>query len=295
MRWLFLLFVPAVLVLSQTATAASRADERTTISGGDLLFAVRLTAADEDSFRRRINYPPVYERETPEARGPSFTVTSTYWEPVVQTERRHPGRVSAEAEYFPEGGLVRASQEGEDVWLTLNLRQRAILDRYVRLAREGRISAEPTVVELLLAASDEPLSVDIGAKTLDSRETAAFWQALAASQRQTGASQERDLVVNRYLVDPRPDDIWLIFTFAEARAVRLIYEPASGRVMDVFEPVVYQGQPRFLENAVGNGQAFRPLQVQHADSPGSPVWWFIMIGGGLILIAAGVFIRRRFA
>lgn len=295
MRLLLAIVLLSVGALSVAAANASGPEERTTISGGALPHALRLTAADEDAFRRRINYPPVYERTTPVATGPAYTVTSTYWEPVVMTERRNPGAVEAAALYYPESGLVRARQAGEDVWLTLNLRQRAILDRYIRLGSVYGLEESPGMLDILrLAAASEQIGIQIGAKLLDSSESAAFWRAVAAAERRP-LDSPGEANVHRYLTSPRETDLWVIFTLEEARALRFIYEPTIGLLIDPLGMEAYSIAPNALESAVGNGAAFKPLLVAQEDSPGSVLWWPVMLGGGLALIGAAIWLRNRLA
>jgi hypothetical protein len=295
MRLLLAITLLSIAALSVVAAKASSLQERTTISGGGLPHALRLTAADEDAFRRRINYPPVYERTTPVATGPAYTVTSTYWEPVVVTERRRPGAVETEALYYPESGLVRARQEGEDVWLTLNLRQRAILDRYIRLGSMYGLEESPGMLELLrLAAASEQIGIQIGAKLLDANESAAFWHAVAAVERRP-LDSAGEATVHRYLTSPRATDLWVIFTLEEARALRFVYEPTIGLLIDPLGMEAYTIGPNALENAIGNGAAFAPLLVAQEDSPGSLLWWPVMVGGGLALIGAAIWLRNRLA
>jgi hypothetical protein len=297
MRWLFLLILPALLSLTTSPAASAVSNEpRTVVSGGELPYSIRFTAADEDAFRRRINYPPVYERSTPEPEGASYTLTSSYWEPVVQSERRNWEPVEAEALYYPESGLVMARQDGEDVWLTLGVRQRAIIDRYIRLGEAGRLGPEPGLLDVVRAAAeDELVGVQVGGKLLDTREVAIFWHTVGPAEQRTNGGEEHQLGISRYILSPRPDDIWVIFTLPEGRALSLVYESQAGRFLDVFEPDSYVMSANALENALGNGEAFRPLEVPQQASRGSPVWWFVMVGGGLGMLATAVWLRRRLA
>jgi hypothetical protein len=276
------------------ATSASNQEARTTVSGGELPHAIRLTAADEDGFRRRINYPPVYTRTTPEVSGPSWTVTSTYWEPVIQTERRHPGAVDPDAAYYPEVGIVRANQDGEDVYLTLGVRQRAILDRYIRLGIAGELGEQPGTLDVLrAAATSEEIGIQIGTRMLGDQERAGFWSAVAGAERRPLGAGE-DKLIERYQVSPEAGDLWIVFTLVEGRSLRLIYEPGAGRLYDALGREAYDLGANVLETAVGNGASFQAMSVTQEESPGSLLWW-LLVPVALGLLATAFWLQRRFA
>src|SRR3712207_4504444 len=110
-----LALLPLLIVLLLSLSTASAAIEGVTVSGGDLPHAIRLAPADADAFQRRINTPPELDN-APRTSGPSYTITSTYWDKVLRGERDDREPAEADAVYYPQGGYVKARQGGKDVW-----------------------------------------------------------------------------------------------------------------------------------------------------------------------------------
>ena len=93
-----------------------------TISGGSLPAPVSLAPTDADAFRRRINLPPRLEF-VPQPTGPSFTVTSTYWNDAIDREDSAEEQlaVDEDATNWPEGGFVLTKLGDVEVWTVLDL------------------------------------------------------------------------------------------------------------------------------------------------------------------------------
>ena len=283
MRWPNLLLVVLVGLGGADAGAGLPGTGGTYISGGDLAASVRLTAADEDAFFRRINRPPRL-MERPRAAGEAFSVYSGYWNEVVPDEEDE-GSVASAALYYPADGFVRAEQAGEAVWLVLDLRQRAIIDRYVRLAREGLIDEAPGVLDVLSAAArTEPITVEIGARRLSATERALFWGA-AAADRLPDALSPAEAVGDG-------EGIWLVFGLTEGRSLRLLFKPEAGRLIEPIGGEVYAVPRDWLRPVLG-AEAPGGLAIEQRPGSGSPLWWLVMIGGGLFCLAAALWLRRR--
>src|SRR5215212_1487297 len=173
------LAVVAMLALLLPGARLYAAPEATSISGPGLSHPVRLAVSDDYAFFRRINLPPKLD-DTPKVTGQSYEITSRYWDDVVRGWDSSAGSGADSATYYPEGGFVRAKQGSDDVWLVIDLRQRAILDRYIRLAQKNTLPAIPTLQEVIAASQrDEKISVTIGSRQLKPDELTAFWKEFA--------------------------------------------------------------------------------------------------------------------
>ena len=256
---------------------------------------VRLAPPDADAFRRRINAPPDLDN-APSVSGPSYRVTTPYWDRSIRPHLDdEESGIEEEALYYQEGGFVRLRQGGNDVWVVIDLRQRAILDRYIRLARVELIDETPSSLGVLHATyrarqnqtsaafRDDLIGVWAGDRGLSAAEAEQVWQALPG------------LSAAIFLEPQSPPDpsttqgFYLIFTLAEGRALQYFYDGT------------------FLTDMLGteryDASALRPVldplaprqtsEVQHEDAPGSLLWWPVMFGGGLASVLAGVIWRRR--
>lgn len=247
---------------------------------------VRLAPADADAFRRRLSAPPPYFGPLPT--GESLVVTSDYWDATLGTGAGAPA-IDADGTYFPSDGIVKLRQGDRDAFFVLDLRQRANLDRYVRLARAGRIDATPGVLEVLTAASsDETVSIEFGSRVLDANERATFWRLSAGLQPLDFPSGE----------PPRdsPSLARITFGLSEGRSIQMVYSVGSGTLVDALGQEVYAVPKRWLQPILGDyGPGFddfkRPIEQQ--DPVGSLVWWPVMLGGGIGLLAAAVWLQRR--
>jgi hypothetical protein len=248
-------------------------------------FAVLLAPADADAFQRRLNQPP--RLNDPAASGPSYTVTTAYWDAAVREEDTEPV-VETAAEYFPGGGFVRARQDGQDVWLVLDPRQRVILDRYITYyAGHPRPQLEPRVGSLSIAVATTPheaISIEAGDRRLSPDETVPFWEAL------NGRLQAE------FSDPPRPPGdgpgYWITFTFPEGRALLYFNDTAAATLTDALGTESYDiagaGDHRIPPSA-GVGL------IEDDDRAGSWVWWPVAVGGGggLLVIAAWLHLRLR--
>ena len=176
MRLLFasLLLASFLLALSSDTARALAGD--TSISGGRLPYAIRLSPIDESALMRRVNSPPQLEKE-PKTSGPSYRLDSSYWATVLPKTKKEPEPAERAADYFPDGGFVRARQGGKDAWVVLDLRQRAIIDRYIRLGEKGALTASPGELEVMRAsvANGEIIGIQVATRMLTDDEAAKFW------------------------------------------------------------------------------------------------------------------------
>jgi len=263
------------------------------ISGGDLPHGVRLAAADEDAFLRRINTPPKLDKE-PQTSGASYVVTSGYWDEVLRGSREDRAAAAAEASYFPNGGFVRARQGGRDVWLALDVRQQTILARYIRLTREAQLSETPGSFEVIRAAAKtETVGVTVGSRELTDDDAKRFWDA------------SKDVSLRPDLKGaPRPlskltgdgSVTWIVVTMPEGRSVDFVYSLTSSVLEDRNGAEVYSGRPRWLESILGAGfgdASLAPAQVAQQPGRGSPVWWVLMVGGGVVAMGLAFVLRAK--
>jgi hypothetical protein len=86
----------------------------------------------------------------------------------------------------------------------------------------------------------------------------------------------------------------------EGRDVRIFYDRAANQLID-FEgqqayPVTDAWLPKLLgPDAQTGSSSYAPDPVPQESGPGSPVWWALMIGGGLGLIGIAVYLSRGWA
>ena len=278
MRLLFT-FLLVLALFSFVPSAQARGGE-TTISGGRLPFALRLSPVDESALPRRVNMPPKLEK-TPAVTGPSYRVDSSYWATVLPKTKHEPA-AGAQADYYPEGGFVRADQGGKEGWLVIDLRQRALLDRYIRLGEKGALAAAPSEMDVLRAANSdgELVGVEVGLESLKENQRRAFWTAAAGLGSPT--------------IPQRPagsDSISVVLSLPEGRAVEMRYSPTSRTLSDLqgfeFYPV-----PADLEKVIMDAH---PAVLGFAEeaSPGSPIWWVAGLGVGGLFIGAAIWLQRR--
>jgi hypothetical protein len=257
----------------------------------------RLAPADADAFQRRLNQPPKLE-ETPDALGASYTVTTPYWDAAV----RENGEPSADevAQYFPQGGFVRASQDGEDVWLVLDLRQRAILDHYVLYGTQQRLPQDPELRQHVLHPSallvvflayygvGEEVAIEVGDRLLSAEEADAFLASVAPH-----------LIFQLTFLDPplppetaRGSGYWVTFTLLEGRSLRYFLDTASKTLTDSLGTETFD-----LSAAAGGGipESASATQIEQQSPRGSAAWWPLMIGGGIAFLGAGWWLQRKAA
>jgi hypothetical protein len=266
------------------------------LSGGDLPHPLRLAAIDEADFMQRLSPPPKFD-DPPGATGPTYTLTTPYWDEVLRGDRADRAPAEAAALYYPQGGFVRARQDGKDAWLILDLRQQAILERYLRLGREGRLPEAPGIMHVLFEASKtEMIGINIGHDTLPEATRAAFWRTI-------------EPYVGRVPQNPEPParlrtdehGAWITFNLPEGRAIQVFYAPNYDNIIvDSTGTEMLQVSPgtRFVVSEDSSPFSGPPprggaIQIEQEDGPGSPVWWAVMVGAGVFCLAAAVWLQRR--
>jgi hypothetical protein len=291
-RVLALLFVLALF--SSTYAVAPEFDiPSVTIADGDLPMAVRLAPADADALRRRVNTLPRLEGE-PAVDGPSYTVTTSYWPVAIRLEDDEDELdVSVAGRYYPQGGYVLLTlddlddasddQDPEDVWVVINLRQRAILDRYIQLAKAGLIGEAPSTIDVLAAVSStEVLGVQAGAGSVTQATAAAILRSLSEAN-PSPLAEERE--------PPFLDDsgFWLTVTLVEGRSLRYYYR--EGVLTEALGTERYDGSA--VADLLASITPEPPPAIKQEEPVGSLLWWPVMIGGGLVAIGAAIWLRRK--
>ena len=284
-RVIFLIVVLWLMLTGARGLTANAAGPGIVISGGDLPHAVRLNVADEDAFRRHLGPQPQFA-EAQEPPGGFYTVDSSYWDAAVRRGDTEELPVAASAAYYQEGGYVRTRQGSEDVWLVLDLRQRAILDRYIRLSRAGLVSDRPGVLEVLAYAwRSERVSVHIGADRLSRQEENIFFTGVIIGERPQFREPEPP--------PSGPSSVWLVFNLEEGRSVQVLYDPDKQEFIDSFGSEVYKvaRQSAFAIASASTGRS--GLRIEQERGRGSLLWWPLLLGGGSFCLAAAVWLRRK--
>ena len=254
-----------------------------TISGGGLPAPVSLAPTDADAFRRRVNLPPRLEF-VPQPTGPSFTVTSTYWNDAIDREDSAEEQlaVDEDATYWPEGGFVLTKLGEVEVWTVLDLRQRPMLDRYIRLGSTGAIGPREGNLGVLSAANaTEYIGIDAGVKPLTAQQRTSFWAEFG----------ETPVTFLDPFEAPRPDGdgFWLLLTIADGPGYEYYYDGAT--LTDSFGAERYAVSPAM--QTLLNGLVPLTPAIDNEEPPGSLLWWPVMGGGGLLLITAAWWLDRR--
>ncbi len=253
------------------------------ISGGPLPAPVRLAPTDADAFRRRINLPPRLEF-VPQPSGPSYTVTTPYWNEAIDREEASEERlvVANAATYWPEGGFVRAMLGEIEVWTVLDLRQQALLERYIRLGSTGAISPRAGNLKVLAAANaTEFVGIDAGVAPLTAAQRTAFWTELGDPRVAFPDPFQPPVVAD--------DGYWLLLTIADGPGYQYYYDGSS--LTDSFGAERYTVGPALA--TLLDGLTPSLPAIDHEDPPGSLLWWPVMGGGGLVLIGAAWWLNRR--
>ncbi len=299
-RWLALLIAVALWSFVSQASAEQIPIPIVVISGGDLPHAVHLAPVDADAFQRRVNRPP-HLTDTPSPAGPSFTVTTLYWQlsflPDTDKGESKSSSVSSDAIYYPDGGYVLEHVDGHDAWTVIDLRQRAILDRYIRVTHDGLAGENPDVLQVLSAFSkDEPLGVQIGTRSLSTAEASTFW-SLVSSLKPLDLPPNPDFAPPD---KPRPVILWITITTPDGQAIQLLNATVTGTLVEPLAQTVYPVSQNWLAPIIGPydpttiGTTLTALVKQNKPA-GSQLWWPVMIGGGLLAIGLAVWWQRRFS
>ncbi len=167
----------------------------------------------------------------------------------------------------------------------MDLRQQAILERYVRLTKAGALEQRPGLVSVLVATvREEDVTVEAAGSPLSADQVGALWSALAS----IGAPQ--------FLDTPQPpkadNGFWLVFGLEEGRSLQLFYQPGSPAVLSDA-----QGSERYtvtpaLASVLGSVKP-SSLRIDDENDPGSDVWWVVMIVAGIICLAAAGWLVRH--
>ena len=244
---------------------------------------IHVAPADADAFSRRLSQPPQLPPRPPVSM-PYYNLDSTYWDMALRRSPDDPP-VLPDGTYYPDGGYVQTVRQDHDVWLVLDLRQRAMLDRYISLGKAGALGPHPGALEVLAKAGGaETISVEIGARPLLADAALAFWRLF------DGPS------LVSFLDPPRPPTgeggYWISVTAPEGRILQLFYDPATGSLTDALGTETYRGVvPPGALPSPSDG----PLQIEQQPPQGSKLWWPVMLGGGVVLLAAAVWLRRRYS
>jgi hypothetical protein len=288
MRRCLLALLLVTLLSSRLSPQPVAAEGPITISGNGLPHPVSLAPVDVDTFRRRISPPPKLEDE-PNVSGPAYTITANYWDEVIRGDNSRKERVETEATYYSERGFVRARQGGEDVWIVIDLRQRTILDRYIRADARGEIGETPGVLEVLLAAArdGEQIGVQVGDQLLSQAQADQLWQALAGTGRPS-------LLIPQQPPSPEGQGRWIIFNLVEGRTVQLFAGGSPASLTDSLGWERYS-LPADLASLLRADQPESTATIGQEKGTGSPLWWPVMLGGGLACLALALWWQRRFS
>jgi hypothetical protein len=281
-----LVFVLAGIALAATTMGGSAQEGGSIVlSGNDLRHPLRLSRTDEDDFRRRLTLPPILE-VAPELRPDSYMVTTTYWDEVVRDGRQDEPPVDAMAHYFEDEGFVRARQGGKDVWLVLDLRQREILHRYLRLGRRDRLPERPGALQVLSQAwTSEEISIEVEGDQLSPLERNIFFTGIARGEAPSFPDQPIEITARR--------GVWIVFGLPEGRSVRILYDPGTQEFIDAYGTEVYRvPEQTALAVAAANSPGRGP-QIEAEEGRGSLIWWAIMLGAGAGALGVAALVRRR--
>jgi len=246
---------------------------------------ITLAPADADAFQRRLNQPPQLQTP-PAAHAPSYVVTTTYWDSTARQDDDE-ATLEAEAEYFPVGGFVRARQDGEDVWLVLDLRQRATLDRYIRFGVEvDRPVSRPGALALItFAAQTGTVGIEAGGQRLSDAEAGPFWDAVASVATMPAFSDRPQAPVSQDV-----PGYWLTFSLPEGRAQQYFLDTANGSLTDALGTESYDVSELIGGVLPATGGA---TPIEQDDPAGSRVWWLLAAMGGATVIGLAFWRRRQ--
>ncbi len=295
MRYALLLLLLAALLLVWAPSTVMASASQTTISGGGIGQPIRLTTVDETALFQRINFPPKLDN-APAVSGPAYSLTSPYWPKVLPGNGKDRPPADQTAAYYPQGGFVKARQSGGDVWLALDLRQRAIIERYVSLGEQRLLPPEPGVIDVLRAAASrgEDIGVQAGGRELSVAQAGGLWSSLA------GVVPKPLSAIQAPPTTVAANDAWLVFTLAEGRDVRVYYDSAANQLVDYAGQQSYAVPSAWLPKVLGpdpqtGSTSYAPLSVPREKGAGSPIWWLLMIAGGAASLGLAVVLRRRWA
>jgi hypothetical protein len=174
----------------------------------------------------------------------------------------------------------------------LDLRQRAILDRYIRLAQKNTLPAIPTLQEVIAASQrDETISVTIGSRQLKADELPAFWKEFSRPVTRTDGGG----------TTPRgADGLWIAFGLEEGRTVHLFYDTKGHRLIDDLGIEALTVPEDWLSSVLGpqvsvTAPLLAPLSVPQQEPRGGRLWWFVMVGAGIFFLGAAFVANKKLA
>ncbi len=303
MRPLAIILLAVIALFASAGLSVTAAQQpplvATTISGGGLPHSVRLAPIDHDAFMSRLDLPPLFD-DAPEVGGPSYTVVSPYWDAAVRAGDNTQVLVDDAATYYPEGGFVRTRQKGEDIWTALDTKQRAIIDRYIRVA--ASLPEQPSVFEVLRASAlaGEDIGITAGPVELSKDQRAKFWDNARGLQ-----PQSIPVPANPQPVEyDSPNLTWIEFTPPEGRSIPMVYSNVSGTFSSLSESLtegkVFPVPRDWLVPVLGEQARFSPtsnplapVAIAQESTEGSPLWLLLTLGGGAASIALAVVLQRK--
>jgi hypothetical protein len=274
-----LLLLVVIVLLGGTRADAAIPAHSVEIQIPGIAQPVRLAPVDADAFQRRLSALPPYAGPLPS--GEAITVTTDYWDFAVGTGVGGPP-TDAPAAYFQADGVVGLRQIDRDAYFVLDHRQRAMLNRYIRLLRTGSLpSSTPGAFQVLVAAAPaETIGIELPGGPLSSDTAQAVWRSLA--------DHAAPVTFANPAVPPAGQNgYWIIFTTAEGRALQYFFEPESQRLTD------FLGTETYTVRNIPPGTIGVPRQIEQQDPAGSLLWWPVMLGGGAGLLVAAVWLRNR--
>jgi hypothetical protein len=146
-------------VLAQPGHSAAKSPPPV-LDGADLPHPVTLTVAD---WQALAGGRPQPERvpALPPRDGPVYRLRNWMW--IDARAWAEEQQAEEAAWYHPAGGYLEVVGQTETAWFQVDPGRQTLLDRYLRLARRGRLSADPSVIEVLDgAAADETITVAVG-------------------------------------------------------------------------------------------------------------------------------------
>lgn len=157
------------------------------LDGADLPHAVTLAFADWQALAggrpqpERVPAPPPRD-------GPVYRLRNWMW--IDARAWAEEQQAEEAAWYHPAGGYLEVIGQTETAWFQVDPGRQTLLDRYLRLARRGRLPADPSVIEVLDgAAADETITVAVGWASrevpLPPAVAEAFWRATGTASRRS--------------------------------------------------------------------------------------------------------------
>jgi hypothetical protein len=266
---------------------------RVVIRGESLAHEVALAPADADEFRRRVSQPPRLD-DAPGASGDSYEVITPYWDSAIQRKGEEDEdddlRASEEATYYPEGGYVRADLAGTAVWMVLDIRQQAILNRYLGLARDDRIGPAPSTFEVLAASIEADSNTEAGASfSLEAGVQVVEPATAGALVAKIAAANPSPLLQPFQQPQETSGGYWLTLFLPEGRSLQYYFD--GRKLTDWLGTEQYDASTASAELT-----ELAPTSLPVIDDDpveGSRVWWVIAGGGGLVVIGLAVWLSRR--